>query len=134
MSSPTSVAARYKSVQVQTCSPGQLVVMLFDGAMRFTREAEAAMKAKDRGRAGERISKAHAVLEELVSTLDIDAAPELAENLGGLYLYAMGRLVQANIAQDPQILADVVEILRPLREGFAEAVAQNTAKSAAVAR
>lgn len=120
--SGTSVAARYKSVQVQTCTPGQLVVMLFDGAMRFTTEAASAMAAKDRARAGERISKAHRVLEELASTLDASAAPELAETLGGLYLFCMRELVKANIAQDPKLLADVVEILRPVRDGFDEVV------------
>jgi flagellar protein FliS len=129
MSGASSVAARYKSVQVQTCSPGQLVVMLFDGAMRFTREAEAAMKAKDRARAGERISKAHAVIEELAATLDAEAAPEVAENLGALYFFCMRELVRANLTQDPALLADIVEIIRPIREGFAEAVA--AAKNAA---
>ncbi len=120
--SVTSIAARYKSVQVHTCTPGQLVVMLFDGAIRFATEAASAMAAKDRARAGERISKAHRVLEELASTLDPEAAPELAETLGGLYLFCMRELVKANVAQDPKLLADIVEILRPIRDGFDEVV------------
>lgn len=124
MSGPAAFAARYKSVQVQTCSPGQLVVMLFDGCMRFAKEAQTAMEAKDRARAGERISKAHAILEELVSTLDPTAAPELADTLGALYLFCMHQMLQANIGQDPKLLADVVEVLRPIRDGFAEAVAK----------
>lgn len=124
MSGGAAIAARYKSVQVQTCSPGQLVVMLFDGCMRFAKEAQTAMEAKDRARAGERISKAHAILEELVSTLDPGPAPELAESLGALYLFCMHQMLKANIAQDPGILADVVEVLRPIREGFAEAAAK----------
>lgn len=120
--SGSAIAARYKSVQVQTCSPGQLVVMLFDGAMRFAGEAQKAMEARDRARAGERISKAHAILEELAATLDPEAAPELAENLGALYVFCMHELVRANIAQDPAVIGSVVEVLRPIRDGFAEAL------------
>jgi flagellar secretion chaperone FliS len=93
----SSAAARYRGVQVKTCSPLQLLVMLFDGAIRFIGEAESAMAAKDRARAGERIGKAHAIIAELAATLDRDQAPELCDNL----------------------LGEVVRALTPLREGFA---------------
>lgn len=115
----SAVAARYKGVQVQTCSPVQLLVMLFDGALRFVGEAQTAMVAKDRARAGERIGRAHAIVSELAATLDPEAAPELCENLLALYAFSSRRLLEANIAQDPKLLADVVTALTPIREGFA---------------
>lgn len=127
----SAAAARYKKVAVKTCSPQQLLVMLFDGAIRFLGEAETAMSAKDRARAGERIGKAHAILEELAATLEPEHAPELCENLLGLYAYAMGRLLEANLQQDPARLAEVVGLLTPLREAFATAA---TIAAAAEAR
>ncbi|MDB4943515.1 MAG: Flagellar biosynthesis protein FliS [Labilithrix sp.] len=115
----SAVAARYKGVQVQTCSPVQLLVMLYDGALRFVAEAQAAMVAKDRARAGDRIGRAHAIVTELTATLDHEQAPELCENLLALYSFCTRRLLEANLAQDPKILADVVIALTPIREGFA---------------
>ena len=115
-----AAAARYKNVQVATCSPAQLVVLLYDGALRFTREAMVAMEARDRARAGERIGKAHAVLEELAATLDASQAPELCDNLGGLYAFCMQRLLVANLEQRTAVLDEVVEVLQPLRDAFAQ--------------
>jgi flagellar protein FliS len=117
----SAAAARYKKVAVKTCSPQQLLVMLFDGAIRFIGEAEAALGAKDHARAGERIGKAHAIIEELAATLDPMHAPELCANLLGIYTYAMGRLLEANLHQDPARLTEVAGLLAPLREAFATA-------------
>jgi flagellar protein FliS len=117
-SSPSAAAARYKGVQVKTCSPVQLLVMLFDGAIRFTTEAGAAIEAKDRARVGERVGKAHAILVELASTLDREKAPELCDNLLAIYSFCMTHLVEANLHQDPKRLREVVAALAPLREGF----------------
>ncbi len=121
--SASAAAARYKGVQVKTCSPVQLVVMLFDGAIRFTTEAEAAIEAKDCARLGDRIGRAHAILVELASTLDRDQAPELCDNLLAIYAFCMTHLVEANLHQDPKRLREVVLALTPLREGFSSIAA-----------
>lgn len=115
-----NVAKRYQTVRVETSSPVDLVVMLFDGIMRFTREAEEAIQKKDVARAGERIGRAHAILEELVGSLDPEKAPEVCETLTGVYGYCMRRLVQANLEQDGMILAEVRDVLVPVREAWAE--------------
>ena len=57
-------AARYKNTQVTTCSPAELVLMLLDGVIRFATEAEQAIIANDRARAGERIDRTHKIIEE----------------------------------------------------------------------
>lgn len=116
---PQAAVARYRGVQVKTCSPLQLLVMLYDGALRFVSEADAAMAQGDRSRAGDRIGRAHAILEELAATLDPASSPELCENLLGLYAFGMRRLLEANLEQDATKLADVVTALTPLREAFA---------------
>src|SRR5579884_2100577 len=102
MNLPSHAAlARYAAVKVTTANPGQLLVMLYDGLLRFLREAQAAMRADDRARAGERISRAHAILEHLMAGLDPTHAPELCDRLRSLYVFCMHHLVRANLDRDP---------------------------------
>ncbi len=122
---------RYKAVQVKTSTPGDLLMLLYDGCFRFLNEALAAMKEGNRGRAGERIDRAHAILSELVSTLRPEVWPELCENLEAVYLFAMGHMVQANLDQDPQKLEDVMRVLEPIRDAFRQAVREVNSQSAA---
>lgn len=110
--------ARYRNVQITTSSPGTLLLMLYDGLMRFLGEAATAMRAGDRARAGERISKAHAILDELNVTLKSDAAPELVDRLRGIYMFCMSHLVMANCEQDANRIDEVLRILKPLREAW----------------
>ena len=114
---PTGIS-RYKSVQVNTASPGELLLMLYDGLFRFINEAIVSLHEKNRARTGERIDRAHAILGELVSGLDSRYAPELCENLEALYLFCMGRLVDANLQQNPVALEEVLRVLTPLRDGW----------------
>jgi flagellar protein FliS len=115
---------RYKTVQVKTSSPGELLVMLYDGCFRFLNEALAAMEAGDRGRAGERLDRAYAILGEFQSTLKHDVWPDLCKNLDGVYVFCMGYIVEANVEQNPEKVREIIRILDPLRDAFREAVRQ----------
>lgn len=120
---PVAGADRYRTVQVTTCSPGQLLVMLYDGVFRFLREAMVAIDAGDRGRSAERLTRSHAILAELVGGLDAKIAPELCENLEAVYLFCMGKLVEANLHQDKARVEEVLRVLSPLRDAWTTAVA-----------
>jgi flagellar protein FliS len=124
---------RYKSVQVKTSSPGELLVLLYDGCFRFLNEAVGAIEAGDRGRAGERLDRAYAILSEFASTLKHEAWPELCDNLEGVYLFCMGHIVKANVEQDAGKIREIIRVLEPLREAFREAVRQVHAGEAKVA-
>lgn len=124
MTQGSSPLARYGAVAVTTCSPGQLLVMLYDGLFRFLGEARVAMEKKDRARAGERIGRAHAILEQLLMALDPTHAPELCANLARLYPYCMERVIEANIRQDVAMLTEVMRVLEPIREAWKIAVTQ----------
>lgn len=117
--SAAAVAARYKGVQMTTASPVQLVVMLYDGVIRFANEADEALAKDDRARAGDRVGRAIAIIDELTATLNPDHAPELAENLTALYGFCKRRLFAANIERNRDFLKDVVTALTPLREAWA---------------
>ncbi len=122
----TNAAAisRYRAVQVTTCTPGQLLVMLYDGLLRYLNEAKTAMTARNRARAGERISRAHAILENLLVNLNREVSPALVDQLEPLYAFCMTHLVKANLKQDPDAIGDVIRMLTPLRDAWSDAVKQ----------
>jgi flagellar protein FliS len=125
MNLPTQAAlARYGAVKVTTANPGQILLMLYDGLLRFLREAQTAMEAGNRKKAGERISRAHAILAQLLAGLDATQAPKLCEHLQGVYMFCMSHVVRANLEQAPAKLAEVVNILSPLRDAWVTAVAE----------
>src|ERR1700677_2600575 len=117
MNVPTQVAlARYGAVKVTTASPAQVLVMLYDGLLRLLREAQGAMAEKRRGKAGERISRSHAILQQLVGGLDPEQSPLLCERLQAIYLFCMQRLLQANLEQDAEKIGEIIRLLTPLRD------------------
>jgi flagellar protein FliS len=124
MNLPSHAAlARYGAVKVTTSTPGNLLVMLYDGLLRFLREAEAAMVAKERRKCGEKLSRANAILAELLGTLDPTHNPALCANLQNLYIFCMNHLLKANIQQKPEMLGEIINVLTPLRDAWAKAVA-----------
>ncbi len=120
---PSSILARYGAVQVSTSTPGQVLVMLYDGLFRFMAEARLAMGQKRRGRAGELIGRAHAILDMLNATLEPKHAPELCANLEALYLFCMDRLIEANVENKPEKIDEVIKVLAPLRDAWRQVVA-----------
>jgi flagellar secretion chaperone FliS len=108
----------YLQTQVQSRTPIELVVMLYDGAIRFTTEARAAVVAKDIARRGNAVSRAMAILSELQSTLDLEKGGDIAVNLDKLYTFIRDRLVDASIKQDVRPLDEALRVLTTLREGW----------------
>jgi flagellar protein FliS len=126
-----SVLSRYGAVKVTTANPGQLLIMLYDGLFRFLREAQSAMAANDRARAGERIGRAIAIVNHLLGTLDDRHAPTLCDKLQGLYRFCLSHLLKANIEQSSIKIDEVLRMLAPLREAWVTAVATLASKPAA---
>ena len=123
MNLPTQTAiARYGAVKVTTASPGQILVMLYDGLLRFLREAQVAIVAKECAKSGERIGRSLAILDQLLIGLDPKHAPELCERLQSLYVFCIQRLVRANVERNADMVGDVVRVLSPLRDAWSTAV------------
>ncbi len=125
--------SRYQAVQINTSSPGELLVALYDGLFRFLNAAKFAFQKGQRGPAAEALSKAHAIVTELYVTLDHSVAPELCRNLEALYDFSMHRIVEANLRNKPEAIDDVIRVLTPVREAFTTVV-RGQAASAAQAR
>ncbi len=111
--------AQYKENSVQTASPEKLILMLYDGAIKFLNQAKVAIDANNIQESNLYITKTQDVITELMIALNMDY--EIAHNLYNLYDYFNRRLIEANIKKDPEILAEVLNHILELRETWAEA-------------
>ena len=120
---PYASPQAYRESSVLTASPGQLVVMLYDGAARFLRQAEIATEEGAWSHAGDRISRAEAIVDELLLTLDVERGGEIARNLQGIYVFCKKLLIEARIQRTTEPLRQTAKLLAELRDGFAQAAA-----------
>jgi len=116
---------QYKNNQVLNASPEQILIMLYDGALRFIRQAKAAIEAGDIAEKCRAISKTVAIVAEFSNTLDRENGGEIAEDLSRLYDFSLRELSMANIKNDAARLEPIEKILQDLRDGFAEAAVIN---------
>lgn len=112
-------ANAYLQTGLTTNSPGQTVVMLYDGAIKFLNRAKEQIDAKDYAQKGLSISKAMDIINELGSTLNKEQGGEIAENLSNLYFWCNARLAMANLKMDKDMLDSVIKVLSGLRSAFA---------------
>ena len=116
----------YRSSSVMTASPGQLVVMLYDGAGRFLRQAEIAAAEGAWPHATGRLDKADAILDELLVTLNKDAG-EIAQRLEAIYVFCKRLLVEARIERDAARVVHARTLLAELRGAWAALSTATTA-------
>ena len=109
----------YRSNAVLTASPEQLVVMLYDGAIRFLRQADALFSEGAWPQAIERIGRAQAIVDELLCTLNMDAG-ELSQRLESIYVFCAGHLRDARLRKDAARVRQVARLLGELRDAWAE--------------
>ena len=109
----------YREASVMTASPEQLVVMLYDGAVRFLRQAEIAMGEGAWLHSFEKLSRVEAIIDELLATLDMDAG-EIAERLQAIYVFCKTRLIEARLERDPYYVDEVARLLAQLRDAWAQ--------------
>jgi flagellar protein FliS len=108
----------YRQAEVQSRTPLELVVMLYDGALRFIHDARDAIARGDIRARGEAVSRALAIISELQSTLDMQAGGDIAVSLDELYGFVRGRLLEAGRRQQTRPLDEAISVLTTLREGW----------------
>jgi len=113
---------QYQQNQVNQATPEQVLIMLYDGAIRNTAQAIQALAAADRVRKAESISKAIHIITALSDTLDRQIGGEIAENLDALYNFMIRELTNGNLRNDPAPLGQVEGLLRDLRQTWSEAI------------
>jgi flagellar protein FliS len=110
----------YQKGAVNGASPLQLVVMLYDGALRFMEAGKHAMVHKDLEKQNYSLKKAQSIISELMACLDMQNGGDIATNLMSLYNYALSQLVQANIKDDPNCIDQALHVFSQLRESWVE--------------
>ena len=114
----------YRQVATQTASPGQLVLMLFDGAIRFLEQASQGFLHSDLLERNQTVNnnllKAQAIIGELDGSLNLHDGGELAHTLRGLYNYFDRRIIESNMRKDDHGVREVIQRLTVLREAWAQ--------------
>jgi flagellar protein FliS len=111
-------AKAYFQTQVSTTTQGDLLIMLYDGAIKFLNQAKDKIEAKDYAQKGILISRAIDVIGELDGSLNGEKGGEVAKSLHQLYFYCNTRLLKANLEMDTSIVDEVIRILEGLRDAF----------------
>ena len=120
---------QYLRSKIMTASKGELTLMLYDGAIKFCNIAIMCIEKKDIPGANTNIKKAEAIIEEFLATLDHKYP--VAKDLENVYNYIHERLVEASLKKDPEILDEVLEHLRTMRDTWKEVMrTANTPKTA----
>lgn len=125
-----SLAQRYATTQNETASKERLMVLLFEAALRHIRTAAASLEGGRFDQASTPLSKALAIVTELLATLDPKHAPELVATLSELYKFVNGRLLGALATRDAKAVREAERVFLPIVEGFQGAVAQLQAQAA----
>jgi len=108
----------YRQTAVTTQNKGRLIVMLYDGAIKFLKHAIVDLEKKDYEAKGRNIAKAQDIIVELNTVLDMDAGGEVAQNLRGLYNFMNRHLSEANIKCDTRMIQEVVSLLEELNQSW----------------
>ncbi|WP_028057371.1 flagellar export chaperone FliS [Candidatus Solirubrobacter pratensis] len=110
----------YRQQSILTAPPGRLVVMLYDGCLRFLHQSAHALREGDRTTSLARMRRAEAIIDELTVTLDHERGGIIASRLQGIYLFCRRHLMEAWRANDADKIEQVASLLGELREAWAE--------------
>lgn len=122
----------YRKQSVSSASPVQLVVMLYDAAIRNAELGRIAMEGGRIQEQNDHLLKTQRILSELSCSLDMQQGGEVAQNLLGLYTYCLNQLTSANIDDKPEPVREVVKILENLRDAWRQ-IAESQNEEGAVA-
>lgn len=114
----------YLKTKVLTATPEQLRLMLFDGAIKFARQAADALGRKDLEKSYSALTRAQQIVLELSTSLNHEVNPELCDKLNGLYTYMYRRLVDANMERDASAAEEVIGLLEYERETWKMVMAE----------
>jgi len=112
----------YQEIAVQTSSPTKLVVMLYEGAIRFLGQSVTAIESKDIDTKRQSIDRAMAVIQHLQSTLDRDRGGDVAAELDRLYIYITSKVLEGSTKLQTEPIEEAIKLLNVLLSGWEEIV------------
>lgn len=108
----------YRDTAVTTQGKGRLIVLLYDGAIKFMKLAIKELEAGNYEAKGQYLIRAQDIITELNAVLDMDAGGEISKNLRRLYCFMSNRLSEANVKRDPEIIREVITLMEELNQGW----------------
>ena len=108
----------YRQTEVQSRTPLELVVMLYDGGLAFLHQARAAIERNDIPARREATTRALAIISQLQSTLNIEAGGDVAVQLDELYSWVTGRILKATMDNRAEPLDEAARVLATLRDSW----------------
>ena len=111
-------AANYQKIKIETASPEALILMLYDGALRFMAQAEAAFEENNIEKINNFLLRVQAIFTELQCSLDREKGGDIATNLERLYIFFNSRLVEANMKKDVNYLLAIKPMVQNLRDSW----------------
>jgi len=115
-----SAIAAYQETAVLTQNRGKLVVMLYDGAIKFMKLAIIEIEAKNYEQKNKHLIKAQDIIHELNVVLDMETGGDIAVNLRKLYAFMYGHLARANAKNDVQLIREVITCMEELNQAWKE--------------
>jgi flagellar protein FliS len=112
----------YQTTQITTASPGKILLMLYEGAIKFVRIARVRLEEGNLSEKGKYISKTIDILSEFINTLDHETGGQLAADLENLYLFMIDKLIEANAKNSSEAILVVDKILCTLYEGWKDVI------------
>lgn len=113
---------KYKNTAVQSASREKILLMLYEGAIKFTKLAIKAAEEKKIADRGVNIGRAFDIIMELNNTLDHKVGGEVANQLEQLYMFMMEQYTKSNLTGDPAPLKENLKLLNTLYDGWVQAV------------
>ena len=120
MAYPKSNLDQYRVSAVNSASPLQLVIMLYDGAMKHMAAGKRAMLQANVFEQNQCLQKAQRIIAELISCLDMQKGGDVASNLLALYSFCYNKLVESNVEDNPEGIDQASEVLANLRTSWVE--------------
>lgn len=118
--------ATYQNNSVNTSTPGELTLMLYNGCLKFIQQAKRAMEEDNLEEKNKSIQKAQAIISELMLTLDTSFP--VAQNMLVLYEFANSRLIDGNIKNDSALFDEAASIITEFRDTWKQVIQINRQK------
>ncbi len=117
-----SAHATYQTVQVTTTDRGRLLLMMYEGAIKFLKQSKAGLEGNDIPKFCRFLSKAQAIIAELMNTLDFEKGGSIARDLDRLYDFMLFYLTEANLYRDPKRIARVIGLIDTIYSAYKEII------------
>jgi flagellar protein FliS len=112
----------YKSVQVITTDKGRLLLMLYEGAIKFLKQSKEGLVQQDISKFCRFLSKGQAIISELMNSLDFEKGGDIARDLDRLYDFMLFYLTEANLRKDVEKVEKVINLLEVIYSAYKEII------------